>query len=180
VCASLPAEPAQSDCVIWRSDSEEVILDGLLTCGRRSGGNPDGHRSGSLREVGLRESDRDWSRLTGKPEVIRKRTLDRIGGFRPAKRDVVQKSASRRSPLISSKRVSRAFVDHDPDREGFIHARASTGTYPTISPAGLEGILTEPMWALGLTFCFAVGRPWVNARIRFSQLPMPSVEGNHG
>ena len=31
VCASLPAEPAQSDCVIWRSDTEEVILDGLLT-----------------------------------------------------------------------------------------------------------------------------------------------------
>jgi hypothetical protein len=37
--------------------------------------------------------------MTGKPEVIRKRTLDRIGGFRPAKRDVVQKSAWRRSPL---------------------------------------------------------------------------------
>ena len=28
VCASLPAEPAQSDCVIWRSDTEEVVLDG--------------------------------------------------------------------------------------------------------------------------------------------------------
>jgi len=41
-----------------------------------------------------------------KPEVIQKRTLDRIGGFQPAKRDVVQKSASGRSLLISSKPVS--------------------------------------------------------------------------
>ncbi len=43
--------------------------------------------------------------LGSKPEVIRRRTLDRIGGFQRAKRDVVQKSASRRSLLISSKPV---------------------------------------------------------------------------
>src|ERR1700680_3526152 len=42
---------------------------------------------------------RDCGRMTGKPEVIRRRTLDRIGGFRPARREVVQTSASRRGDL---------------------------------------------------------------------------------
>jgi hypothetical protein len=34
------------------------------------------------------------------------------------------KSAWRRSPSISSNPVSRAFADHDTDREGFLHPRA--------------------------------------------------------
>jgi hypothetical protein len=32
--------------------------------------------------------------------------------------------------LISLKPVSRAFADHDPDREGFLHACAFVGTNP--------------------------------------------------
>jgi hypothetical protein len=105
---SSPAERARNGCEIWRSEPREC-LDGLLTYGRPSGSNPDGHRSGSLREVGFTGDDRDCSRLKGKPEVIRKRTLDSIGGFQPARRDVVQKSASRTSPLISPKSVMDSF-----------------------------------------------------------------------
>ena len=53
--------------------------------------------------------------LTGKPEVIRRRTLDRIGGCRRTRREVVQKSSSRRSaPMLTfSCDISRSpFVDN--------------------------------------------------------------------
>jgi len=43
--------------------------------------------------------DRSHSWMTGKPEVIRRRTLDRNGGFRRTRREVVPKSASRTSSL---------------------------------------------------------------------------------
>jgi hypothetical protein len=62
--------------------------------------------------------------IAGKPEVIRRRTLDRIGGFRPAIREVVQKSAWRRLPLISSKLVSRWPTIHP---EGDLPAFAGLG-----------------------------------------------------
>jgi hypothetical protein len=41
-----------------------------------------------------------------------------------------QKSSSGRLPLMSPKPVSRAFADHDTDREGYLHSRAFLDTYP--------------------------------------------------
>jgi hypothetical protein len=61
----------------------------------------------------------DCGRMTRYAEVIRRRTLDRFGGFRPTRREVVQKSASRRSPRsplhVDSSVATRAFLgtNHD-------------------------------------------------------------------
>jgi hypothetical protein len=43
----------------------------------------------------------DCGRMTSYAEVIRRRTMDGFGGFRPTRREVVQKSASGKSAPVS-------------------------------------------------------------------------------
>src|ERR1035441_346746 len=68
-------------------------------------------KTGSSSIVESRSSNQeqplDWW-MTDKREVIRRRTLDRIDGFRPATREVVPKSASGISAAYNRRDSSRA------------------------------------------------------------------------
>jgi hypothetical protein len=131
-----------AECRGERDEGEESACDGVprqeSKC-EAPGNVPKGLRHRSLANLGLTGSQpkrvartagfvsglqaalilaANCGRMTGKPEVIRRRTLDRIGGFPPARREIVPKSAcGKGSPHVASIPSGRRLGNGYPPRE---------------------------------------------------------------